>query len=239
MDVRQAVILAGGKGTRLLPLTQDVPKPLILVAGKPFLFWQLSYLKEQGIDRVLLLTSHLHEKIEAYFAKNPVAGIEIRYSVEPRPLGTGGAIRHAVAQLDQSFWLLNGDSFLDLDLSSMLVEWSRRSWDACMVTTPKKLVDAPGNVRVLGSLVRAYKKSATELDGFEQVDAGVYLLRRSVIETATEASFDMGHYWPPLIEREKLGAFPASAKYFDIGTPERLKAFETYLRASHPTLAIP
>lgn len=229
MDVRQAVILAGGKGTRLLPLTQNIPKPMVSVAGRPFLVWQLNYLKEQGVQRVLLLTSHLHQQIENYFAENPIVGLEIRYSVEPEPLGTGGAVRHALAQLEETFWLINGDSFLDLELLPMVQEWSRHSWDACMVVASKDLVDAPGNVRVENSLIRSYKKSATDRDGLTDVDAGVYLLRRSVVASRSVGAFDMGEYWPRLIENEKLGAYATAAKYFDIGTPERLKIFENYL----------
>ncbi len=229
MSVQQAVILAGGKGTRLMPLTKDIPKPMVRVGGQPFLYWQLCFLRDQGVRQVLLLTSHLHEKIEQHFQKNPVEGLQIRYSVEPEPMGTGGAVRHALAGLQERFWLLNGDSFLDLELKPVEAAFFKGGWDACMVTAPKGLVDVPGNVRVVKSLVKLYKKSASERDGLEDVDAGVYLLKRSVIENGPNGTFDMGDYWLRLIEADKLGAYRVREKYFDIGTIERLKVFEEYV----------
>ncbi len=229
MDVQQAVILAGGKGTRLMPLTQDIPKPMVQVGGQPFLYWQVCYLRDQGVREILLLTSYLHEKIESHFQKNPVEGLSIRYSVEAEPLGTGGAVRHALPHLRESFWLINGDSFLDMDLSPVESLVAREGWDACLVTAPKGLVDVPGNVRVVKSLVKLYKKSALDRDGLDDVDAGVYLLKRSVIENGPTGIFDMGDYWPRLIERDTLGAYGVREKYFDIGTIERLKVFEEYV----------
>lgn len=228
MDISQAVILAGGKGTRLMPLTKDIPKPMVVVGGQPFLYWQLRYLRDQGIKEVLLLTSYLHEVIEKHFAKNPVEGISIRYSVEPEPMGTGGAVRFALSFLREKFWLVNGDSFLDIDLPPIAKASS--NWDACMVVAPKGLVDGvPGNVRVVKSLVKLYKKSANETDGLSDIDAGVYLMKKSVVEKGPSGIFDMGDYWPSLIENDKLGSFVAREKYFDIGTIERLKVFEEYV----------
>ncbi len=227
--MQQAVILAGGKGTRLMPLTKDIPKPMVAVGGQPFLYWQLRYLRDQGVKEVLLLTSYLHEVIERHFVQNPVAGLTIKYSVEPEPMGTGGAVRFALKSLHEKFWLVNGDSFLDVDLLPIAERTENGGWECCMVTAPKGLVDVPGNVRVVKSLVKLYKKSAVAADGLSDVDAGVYLMKRSVVENGPTGIFDMGDYWPALIERDRLGSYPVREKYFDIGTIERLKVFEEYV----------
>lgn len=230
MKVKQAVVLAGGKGTRLMPLTKDIPKPMVAVGGHPFLYWQLRYLRDQGVSDVLLLVSYLHQVIESYFAKAPLEGLTMRYSVEPEPMGTGGAVKHALKDLSEVFWLVNGDSFLDLELSQVIHAMKARpTWEACMVTVPKGLVDVPGNVRIVQNSVKMYKKSASVTDGLSDIDAGVYLLKRSMIANGPSGIFDMGEYWPPLIESDRLGAFTAREKYFDIGTIERLKVFEEYV----------
>lgn len=193
------------------------------------MYWQLIYLRDQGIRQVLLLTSYLHEKIRDHFKQNPVNGLSLDFSVETEPMGTGGAVRHALDRLQDRFWLVNGDSFLDMGLAPVAQLMEKTGWEACMVTAPKGLVDVPGNVRVVKSLVKLYKKSATERDGLEDVDAGVYLINKSVIANGPTGIFDMGDYWPSLIERDRLGAYGVREKYFDIGTVERLKIFEEYV----------
>lgn len=218
----QAVILAGGKGTRLMPLTRDIPKPLVSVLGKPFLYWQLRYLRDQGVESVLLLVSHLGHLIEEHFRKNPIEGLEITFAREPEPLGTGGALRLALDRLRPEFWLLNGDSFLACDLRGMP--------DAnCLAAfTDLSRVDVPANLRLAAGRVIAYRKGAGA--PFDAVDAGVYRLERAVVAGGPTGRFDLEAYWPDLIERGALGAHVVRERFYDIGTPERLKTFEEYVR---------
>lgn len=223
---RQAVILAGGKGTRLLPLTLHVPKPMVTVANKPFLYWQLTYLQKQGVRDVLLLVSHLADVIRSHFSNHPIPGLNIEYSVEPSPLGTGGALKHALPFLQEKFWLLNGDSFLFIELAKMAHELNANSWQACLATIEQHLVGVPGNVELEGTLVAKYKRDA----GFKHIDAGVYLLERSVVENGPGGIFDLGNYWQRLAPTGKVGAFTTTERFFDIGTPERLQFFAQHLR---------
>jgi NDP-sugar pyrophosphorylase family protein len=223
------VILAGGKGTRLLAHTGDsIPKPLVLVAGQPFLYWQLRDVAEQGFERVLLLLSHLGSQVEDHFRKNPVPGLTIEYIHETEPLGTGGALRHALPNLDSEFVLLNGDSFLHMDLKTFVKRAKR--WPAAMVAlTDPSLVPVPANLRLLKDQVIAVQKGAGLAQGFTAVDAGVYWLTREVIAQGPEGRFDLESYWPELLRAQKLGAFPTSERFFDIGTPERLQQFEEHV----------
>src|SRR5882724_5899162 len=103
----QAVILAGGLGTRMRPVTETIPKPMIPVCGKPFLQHQLELLQKNGIDRVLLLVSYLGEQIEEYFSNGDSLKMNLSYSYESSPLGTGGALKNAGSKLEEKFLVLN------------------------------------------------------------------------------------------------------------------------------------
>lgn len=226
--VEQAVILAGGKGTRLLPLTLNIPKPMVLVGGQPFLYWQLLYLKEQGVKDVLLLISHLAAVVSGHFEKNPIPGLKIRYAVEPRPMGTGGALKYAVKELPVRFWLLNGDSFLFIDLQAMNKLHDAADMDGTLAVASPSVVPVPANLRCEKGRVLEYRKDAGS--EFTEVDAGVYLLSRSMVEQGPSGTFDLGQLWPPAITRGKLGSFTVHDRFFDIGTLERLKFFEQHLK---------
>lgn len=214
---KQAVVLAGGKGTRLAPLTNNIPKPMVPVNGRPFLEWQLSFLRSQGIERVVLMVSHLAHIIKEHFAKSPMEGLNISFSEEPSPMGTGGALKHALPLLEERFWLFNGDSFLSIQLQDI-------GEPPLMICVRHSLVGVPGNVQVEGDLIIEYVK--TGRSDFPLVDAGVYLLNRSMVEQGPTGVFDMGEFWPPLIKSKQLKASVVDQKYYDIGTLERLKVFE-------------
>lgn len=228
MKYTSAVILAGGKGTRLMPLTADIPKPMVQVGGRPFLYWQLLYLKEQGIRDVLLLVSHLAEVIEQHFEQNPIAGLNIRCSREPSPMGTGGALKYSAEILPDWFWLLNGDSFLYTDLLAMAKLHDANAAEGTLAVASPEVVPVPANLKCKNGLVMEYQKEGGP--GYTEVDAGVYLLSRKTILAGPSGTFDIGQLWPPVIARKKLAAFTVWDRFFDIGTPERLKTFEKHLK---------
>lgn len=241
-----AVILAGGKGTRLGSITQTTPKPLVEVVGRPFLEWQLLELQRQGVRDVLLLVSHLSSVIQEHFARRPLPGLRLSYSVEPVPLGTGGALRLALPLLPEWFWLLNGDSFLPLNLLGMEAAAGAAGGSAaalaCMAVVPRELVPVAGNVRAESGRVLEYRRDA----GLPWVDAGVALLSREVVarfgggsddvgaggeaggggaDVGACGAFDLGELWLDLIAARALRAHPVDHAFFDIGTPERLGVF--------------
>ena len=118
--LRQALILAGGKGTRLGEITQETPKPLLLVAGKPFIEHLIISLKKQGIKNIIISTGYKSEKFEEYISNNPFEGIEIKCIPEPEPLGTGGAVKFIEEHLRSSFLVLNGDTIFNIKFNRFI-----------------------------------------------------------------------------------------------------------------------
>jgi N-acetyl-alpha-D-muramate 1-phosphate uridylyltransferase len=219
MNTKQAVILAGGLGTRLKPFTEKIPKPLLEVHGRPFLVWQLEYLRDQGIERALLLISYLGEQIEDYFRKQPVAGLKIEYNSEPSPMGTGGALKHAEIKLDSRFWLFNGDTFLRLDLNQA-EPLAKPNLMVCF-NNPKTL-GVPGNVEVKGGRALSYRDHGLAGD-YDFVDAGAYLLERKLVEAEKPGTFPLSAMLQKAMSHGTVSAFASPVPFYDIGTIERLK----------------
>lgn len=230
----QAVILAGGRGTRLYPLTESIPKPMAPVAGRPFLEYQLDFLRRQSITEIVLLVGYLAGQIENHFGDGARFGVRIGYSTEHTPLGTGGALREAAPLLAEEFLLLNGDSFLPIDYDAPLSVL--RSSDAAfvMVVHNNQAEDSavPNNVEVdgTGRVVR-YVKTLTPDPGLTHVDAGVLACRRSIVDAipAGGAVSLESQVYPPLIAARRVTAYEGRCRFYDIGSPDKLAAFETYL----------
>ena len=231
----QAVILAGGLGTRLGPLTRKMPKPMVPVAGVPYLEHQLRLLARQSFHDVLLLTGYLGEQIESYFGNGARLGLRLRYAREPRPQGTGGALRAARRDLAESFLLLYGDSLLPIQYAAA----ARRLKDSAALGAIVVYRDPAGETTVRpnvaldrSGLVTRYDKTSAVDPALEYVEAGVSCFRREVLDLlpgAGPASFEECVF-PRLIDRRQLAALPTAHRFYDIGTPERLRAIEEYLR---------
>ncbi|PIU00883.1 MAG: hypothetical protein COT74_02995 [Bdellovibrionales bacterium CG10_big_fil_rev_8_21_14_0_10_45_34] len=231
----QVVILAGGLGTRLRPITEKIPKPLVEVAGRPYLEWQLLDLKKQGFRRILLLVSHLGEMIKATFGDGSSLGMKIDYCFEETPLGTGGAIKNALKQLDPHFLLLNGDSFLPLDFKKFATFAETGGFEACLCAYDNRTpTNVPENLNVTGGTVSAYAKGAGRQGGMNHVDAGAYYLSKTIFEKIRKSEFQLEDLWPELIAKKHLGAYIVNERFYDIGTLERLQDFSRFL--SDPTL---
>lgn len=230
---KQVVILAGGLGTRLRPLTEKCPKPLVPVAGEPYLHWQMLELKERGYTDVVLLVAYLGEMIEQHFGDGQSLGMQIEYAYEREPLGTGGALKNALELLEDEFILMNGDSFLPVELDDLAGDFDAGRYEA-MVAAYDNSVPTPvkNNLLVKNGTVWEYRREAGAESGFGYVDAGVYCLKKSVIANfQAGAKFQLEDVWKPLIAARQLGAFVVRERFYDIGTPERLAEFEAYVRA--------
>ena|SRR5271166_6079308 len=228
----QTVILAGGLGTRMRPLTETIPKPMLTVAGKPFLQHQLELLSRHGLRRVLLLAAYLGEQIEQYFADGAKFGCEIRYSFERSPMGTGGALKLAESRLEEEFLVLNGDTYLDLSYSQFSLEFQKGGAEALVAaycgSAGEPLVPADTVARNLGvnesGKVWAYRKKHPE--GLSHVDAGVVALRKTIlgrVPVGVACSLEENIY-PELIREGQMRAWVTEEPFIDIGTPEGLKA---------------
>lgn len=215
--VEEAIVLAGGLGTRLRPVVRDVPKPLAPVAGRPFLAYLLKKLRRVGLGRVILATGYGGEQIEAAFGR-ACEGLVLAYSREAVPLGTGGALWQALARCrgDRVF-VLNGDTYFDLDLAAM------REAPACDVLVAVRPVAERarfGSVRLEGRRIAAFEEKGTAGPGL--VNAGTYLVRRDLagrLPRPAPFSFERDVLERGL-ERLSIEAYPSDAPFIDIGTPE-------------------
>ncbi len=212
-----AVILAGGEGTRLRPLTEWLPKSMLPIANRPFLEHQIEHLRRHGVTRVILSCGYLPEPIRAHF------GDRLEYAVESQPLGTGGAIAFAAAGIDETFVVCNGDVLTDLDLTAQIELHRARSARATIALQRVDDPSAYGLVRTgSGDAVTAFieKPSPDEAD-VDTINAGTYVLEpgvRDLIETGRMVSVER-EVFPRLIG-DGLYARVDDGRWRDIGTPE-------------------
>src|SRR5919206_2463395 len=144
----QALILAGGEGTRLRPLTTTVPKPVVPLVDRPFIVYMLDWLRGHGVDDVVLACGHLASGVRNVLGDGTAFGMTMRYVEEPRPLGTGGALKYAASLLDDRFLMLNGDVLSDIDLTGQLQHHERTGARATLALTPVEDPSAYGLVRL-------------------------------------------------------------------------------------------
>jgi D-glycero-alpha-D-manno-heptose 1-phosphate guanylyltransferase len=220
LDSVEAVILAGGLGTRLRNTIGDLPKPLAPVAGRPFLAIVLETLSRQGLKTAVLSVGYRHELVRAQFG-DAFAGLSIRYAVERSPLGTGGAIRMSVRQCaGADVFILNGDSHVDVDLSAMLDAHraARSSLTVCTVDVTD--VARYGCVQTDGDRIVGF--SARGSPGPGRINAGVYVMARDLLERMEPHavfSFEQDVLATRLREIRPV-AFPARGSFIDIGVPD-------------------
>jgi NDP-sugar pyrophosphorylase family protein len=234
----QIVILAGGLGTRLRGAVPRIPKPMAPVSGRPFLAWLVESLVSQGFSDLLVLTGHRAEAIVEHFGDGRAFGARIGYAHEPRPLGTGGALRRAMDRLDEAFLLAYGDS-LFLDPIAPIARALAEGPASGVMTVHRDTVgetDVAPNVAVdeHGFVARYAKDGGGDLD---HVEAGVVGLRADMVASLPPdgpSSLEQDLY-PALAARRRLRAWPTRRPFYDIGTPERLARAERFLsRSPHP-----
>ena len=228
----QAVIMTGGLGTRLRPVTYRIPKGLIEVGGRPFLEHLILYLKKFRIEDILLCTGYLGEMIEEYFEDGRRLGVRVNYSRGSKPLGTGGALKLALPLLEDIFFLLNGDTFLPIDFAGMKDDFKRTKALALLSVFPVEGTEIIPNLRVEEGEITGCSMTVQEKD-LTHVDAGVKLFQKEAADyfpPGKEFSLERDLY-PRLIEADKILAWPVERRFYDIGTPERIKVFEEYLNA--------
>jgi len=229
----QAVILGGGLGTRLLPITEAVPKPMISVAGAPYLEHQLRYLKQQDITDVVLLTGYLGEQIESYFGDGARLEMSIRYSQEPSPLGTGGAIQNALPLLADSFLLLYGDSFLPIRYADVVNRLNHSAALGVVVACDNQVSDTSVKNNIAldeFDFVSRYDKTSGHMD-LLYVEAGVSAFRREAWNGTPNDAWSLEQdLFPELIRKHALAGLRTRQRFYDIGTPDRLAVIDEFFR---------
>jgi mannose-1-phosphate guanylyltransferase len=227
----QAVVMAGGLGTRLRPVTLKIPKPMVLVNGRPFIEHQILLLKKNGIRDFLLCVGYLADRFVEHFGDGKKLGVNVRYSVECEPLGTGGALKNAEKMLEEDFLYVNGDTYLPIDYKKLVEFYMEKKKKGVIVLYDNRVKIAENNISLGGDgLVAGYSKKSAA--GMDYVDAGVCLFNRSVLSLIPEGnavSLEMETF-PRLIEQKQLAGFVTSQWFYDMGTPERLREIEGVLR---------
>src|SRR5215212_15958 len=223
----KAILLAGGKGTRLRPLTIHTPKPIVPIFNRPFLHYQIDLLKQvPEIDEVILSLNYQPRRIEEIFGDGSDLGITIRYVVEPAPLGTGGAVRYAGDNLTESVVVFNGDVLTQIDLAAVIRLHRERQAKATIVLTPVENPTAYGLVETdtAGNITRFLEKPKPEEITTNNINAGIYILEPDTFDRIPQdvAWSIERSYFPSLIERgETFVGYIYNGYWIDIGTPEK------------------
>ena len=223
----KAILLAGGKGTRLRPLTIHTPKPIVPIFGRPFLQYQIDLLRQvPEIDEVILSLNYQPRRIEEVFGAGEALGVKLSYVVEPVPLGTAGAVRYANKSLDEPVVVFNGDILTEVDLAAVLRLHRERHAKATIVLTPVENPTAYGLVETdADSNVRRFlEKPKPEEITCDTINAGIYVLEPDTFDRIpkdTAWSIERS-FFPSLVERhETFVAYIYRGYWIDIGTPEK------------------
>ena len=223
----KAILLAGGQGTRLRPLTIHTPKPIVPIFNRPFLHYQIDLLKQvPEIDEVILSLNYQPRRIEEIFGDGSDIGMAIRYVVEPAPLGTAGAVRYAGDKLTESVVVFNGDVLTQIDLTAVLRLHRERQAKATIVLTPVENPTAYGLVETdaAGNVTRFLEKPKPDEITTNHINAGIYVLEPDTFDRIPkDVSWSIERsYFPSLVERgETFVAYVYNGYWIDIGTPEK------------------
>jgi len=220
----QAVILAGGSGTRLRPLTSRVAKPVVTLVDRPFIVYMLDWLRRHGCTDVILCCGFQAEGVQAVLGDGAHHGVSLRYVAESEPLGTGGPLLLARELLDERFVVCNGDILTDIDLSAQLAAHERTGAVATLALVAVEDASAYGLVRCApdGQVLEFVEKPSERGSGVPLISAGAYVLQRSVLDLIApgrQVSIER-EVWPALIGAGLYG-HRAEGYWLDIGTPER------------------
>ncbi|RQD66644.1 D-glycero-D-manno-heptose 1-phosphate guanosyltransferase [Campylobacter hepaticus] len=217
----QTIILCGGLGTRLKSVISGIPKPMAPVNGKPFLEFIFKYLKKQDIKEIILAVSYKYEIIQEYF-KDEFLGIKIKYSIEKEPLGTGGAIKQALNFIQDKTYVLNGDTFFDIDLSKLKLNQSR----ICFALKYMQDFDRYGAVELDDQkFIKSFKEKEFLKQGL--INGGIYLISKTIFEDfILEDKFSFETFLQNNYKNLNARAEIFKDYFIDIGIPEDYKKFK-------------
>jgi len=229
----QALILVGGEGTRLRPLTSTIPKPVVPLVDRPFISYMLEWLRAHGVEDVVMSCGFLASGVRNVLGDGSGLGIRLRYVEEPRPLGTAGAAKFAESLLDERFFMLNGDVLTDLDLSSQLAQHEETRARGTLALIGVEDPSAYGLVRLNDnrSVKEFLEKPSPDQIDTNLISAGAYVLEREVLDLVppdTNASIERDVF--PVLVGDGLYGFAGEGYWLDIGTPDR------YLQATFDIL---
>jgi NDP-sugar pyrophosphorylase family protein len=226
--VRQIVFLIGGAGTRLGHLTREVPKPLLPVAGRPFLEHLLRKAARHGLTRVLLLAGYRAEAVHSYLQHSAIAstlGLEIEVVVEREPLGTAGALVHVRDRLEPAFLLANGDTWFDVDWSSMA---ANGDWPVLIALREVQQADRYETIVLEGDRVMKMRPR-NPTAGRALINGGLYRIQTTALDGAPAPSSLEADVLPSLCAEGKVGGLLFDAAFIDIGLPDTYRLAQSLL----------
>jgi N-acetyl-alpha-D-muramate 1-phosphate uridylyltransferase len=226
----QAVILAGGLGTRLKPLTETVPKAMAPVRGRPFIDYQVELLRSNGITELVLCVGYLGELIEQHLGDGRSLGVRVVYSHDgPSLLGPAGALRAAEKLVGESFFVTYGDAYLRAPYRAMMDSLVRSDMLGVMAVFKNENRLGRSDVSIDGNMVGRYDKNR-RVSGMDWINYGVTALRKSALYLIPPGRpCGEEEFYGYLIERRKLGAYQVTDRFYEIGTTASLEEFEHFI----------
>jgi D-glycero-alpha-D-manno-heptose 1-phosphate guanylyltransferase len=225
----EAIILAGGLGTRLRPIVSDLPKPMAPIRGKPFLQYIFEYLRIQGIRKVVLSTGYKHQMIESYFGSQ-YHEISLVYSQEKEPLGTGGAVKKALENITTNHvFVLNGDTFFNINLEDLYQLHLLLNSDVTLALKPMKNPARYGIIKTAGDKVLSFNEKSLKKQG--TINGGIYVLKKNLfkgISISETFSFEQD-FLKKYADSLQFNAYKSDAFFIDIGIPEDYQAAQRKL----------
>lgn len=230
-------LLAGGLATRLRPITEKIPKALVVVAGQPFLSHQLRLLHTAGIRKVVLCVGYRGEMIEEEFGDGGSFGVELSYSFDgPKLLGTGGALKKALPLLGDKFMVLYGDSYLPIDYAAPARAFAASGKPGLMTVFRNENRWEPSNVWFEGGEIKRYDKRELTPE-MKHIDYGLGLLRSDALPSwPNERPFDLADVYQDLIGKRQLAGYEVERRFYEIGSPQGLAELDAMLRREQLSL---
>jgi NDP-sugar pyrophosphorylase family protein len=226
----QAVILAGGLGTRLGRLTRTVPKPMVLVDGKPFVEYEIALLRANGVDDLVLCVGYLGEVIEEHLGDGRGFGVRIRYAYDgPELLGPAGALKRAAPLLQDSFFVTYGDAYLRADYRKIMSRLLESGALGLMTVYKNDDRHGKSDLVVKGGCVVRYDKNS-RVRGMKWINFGVSALRKQALRAISPGGYcGEEEFYGELIGRRELLAYAVRRRFYEIGTPAALGEFERFI----------
>lgn len=228
--IRQLVLLAGGKATRLRPVTETIPKSMLEVAGRPFIAHQLELIRNNGIEKVLICASFLGEQIEDYAGDGSKFGLSVEYSFDgDELLGTGGAIKNALKKLDEQFFVMYGDSYLITDFKDINEYFFAQNKPALMTVYRNEGKWDNSNVQFENGVLLKYDKVNRTSD-MRHIDYGLGILSKTAFESFSgKRVFDLSEVYVKLLANGQLAGYEVNERFYEIGSFAGLEETDAYL----------
>ncbi len=218
-----AIIVAGGLGTRLRPLTLQTPKPLLPIQGKPIIEHTIGFLKSHGVKNIILSIGYKAEQIQNYFKDGKELGVNISYSLETEPLGTGGAVKKAAVDLSAPFILVWGDNIMDIDYSSLLKQFTEHKTPIIMTLTEREDVENFGVAKLDGNQIVSFVEKPKREDAPSKlISAGAFIIEPSCLVMLPEGKSSMEKdCFEKLAPLGKISAYTHQGQWFPTDTLEK------------------